>query len=128
VGGGLNCFVFRERRAISLTVGLDRLLATCVSSALCLVYLLTFPSTPVGLVAIIGIGTVVMMLLDREDDIVTTGITTTVVLVVAALSPNEAWHQPILRLIDTAVGVGVGLSCKWIASFAFFCVVGQPVR
>jgi uncharacterized membrane protein YgaE (UPF0421/DUF939 family) len=118
-------FVFREKRAISLTAGLDRLLATCVSFALCLVYLLVFPFTPLGLAAVIGIGTVVMMLLGREDDIVTTGITTAVVLVVAALSPDEAWQQPILRLIDTVVGIGVGLSCKWIASFAFFWVVGH---
>jgi hypothetical protein len=89
---------------------------------------LAFPFTPLGMVVVIGIGTVVMMLLGREDDVVTMGITTAVVLVVAALSPNEAWQQPVLRLIDTVLGIGVGLSCKWIGSFVFFRVIGQPVR
>jgi hypothetical protein len=35
--------------------------------------------------------------------------------VVAAIGPNEAWRQPVLRLIDTAVGVGVGVIAAWIA-------------
>ena len=33
-----------------------------------------------------------------------TGITTAVILVVAAVSPQHAWEQPILRLADTVVG------------------------
>jgi uncharacterized YccA/Bax inhibitor family protein len=68
------------------------------------------------------------MFMNRDDDITTTGITTVVVLVVAALSPIAAWHQPLLRLIDTVVGISVGLSCKWIASYVFFRMVGQPIR
>jgi multisubunit Na+/H+ antiporter MnhB subunit len=55
-----------------------------------------------------------MSLLDRPDDIVTTGITTAVVMVVAGLSPTSAWKQPILRLVDTIVGVGVGVAGVWI--------------
>jgi uncharacterized YccA/Bax inhibitor family protein len=50
-----------------------------------------------------------MSLLRRPDDIITTGITTAVVLVVAALSPDHAWKQPILRVVDTIVGVIVGV-------------------
>jgi uncharacterized YccA/Bax inhibitor family protein len=50
-----------------------------------------------------------MSLLDRPDDIITTGITTAVVMVVAAISPNHAWKQPILRMVDTIVGVAVGV-------------------
>jgi len=68
------------------------------------------------------------VLLGREDDIVTTGITTTVVLVVAAMSPEQAWQQPILRLFDTVVGIAVGVACKWCASYAFYRTVGEPVR
>jgi hypothetical protein len=35
-----------------------------------------FPFTPVGMAALTGIGTVIMMMLGRRDGIVTTGITT----------------------------------------------------
>jgi uncharacterized membrane protein YccC len=68
---------------------------------------------------VIGVGTVVMMLLGRREDIVTTGITTTVVMVVAAMSPHDAWQQPLLRLVDTVVGIAVGIVCIWIGSFLF---------
>jgi multisubunit Na+/H+ antiporter MnhB subunit len=67
---------------------------------------------------VIGLGTIVMMTLRRPDDIVTTGITTTVVLVVAALDPKHALEQPPLRLLDTVVGVAVGVLLKWAASYA----------
>jgi hypothetical protein len=69
-----------------------------------------------------------MLFLGREDDVVTTGITTAVVLVVAAISPQEAWQQPILRLLDTVVGITVGVACKWCASYAFYRAVGEPVQ
>jgi uncharacterized membrane protein YccC len=49
------------------------------------------------------------MLIRRDDLVVTTGITTAVVLVVAALGPHDAWQQPILRLVDTVIGVAVGI-------------------
>ena len=61
--------------------------------------------------ALIGVGTVVMMLLGRREDIVTTGITTAVVMVVAGMSPHDAWRQPLLRLLDTVIGIAVGIAC-----------------
>src|ERR1700682_2170072 len=82
-------FVFRESRARSLSAGIARLVATCVSFALCLLYLALFPFRPVGMAALIGLGSVAMALLGRRDDIVTTGITTAVVMVVAAMSPEH---------------------------------------
>jgi uncharacterized membrane protein YccC len=112
-------FVFRESRESSLSAGLARLIATCVSFVLCLAYLFIFPFMPLGLVVVIGIGTIAMMLLGRQDDIATTGITTTVVLIAASLSPQPPRHQPLLRLVDTVVGIAVGVLCKWIASYAF---------
>lgn len=112
-------FVFRETRRRSLSAGIDRLIATCISFALCLLYLLLFPFTPVGMAALIAIGTVVMALLGRRDDIVTVGITTVVVMVVAEMSPVDAWQQPVLRLADTMVGIAVGVACKCVASFLF---------
>jgi uncharacterized membrane protein YccC len=69
-----------------------------------------------------------MAFLGRRDDIVTTGITTAVVMVVAAMSPQDAWQQPLLRLIDTVVGIAVGVACKWIGSSVFFSLTGKPVR
>lgn len=121
-------FVFRETRVSSLSAGVARLIATCVSFALCLLYLLIFPFTAVGLAALLGIGTAIMTLLGRRGDIVTTGITTTVVMVVAAMSSQDAWQQPLLRFVDTVVGISVGVSCKWIGSFLFYRFKGEPAR
>jgi hypothetical protein len=36
----------------------------------------------------------------------------------AALSPHDAWRQPILRLVDTAVGVAVGVATAWLDTHA----------
>ena len=121
-------FVFRESRESTLSSGLARLIATCVSFALCLAYLLIFPCTGLGMAIVIGLGTIAMILLGRQQDVVTTGITTAVVLVAAALSTQPAWHQPILRLVDTLVGIAVGVLCKWLASYAFYRTVGESVR
>ena len=121
-------FVFRETRQDAFTAGTARLIATCVSFALCQIYLWVFPFSALGMAALLGIGTLVMMLLNRRGDIVTTGITTAVVMVVAGMSPLNAWHQPLLRLIDTVVGIAVGVACKWIASSAFFKFTGKPVQ
>ena len=110
-------FVFRDTRANSISAGFARLIATCVSFALCLLYLLLFPFQPLGLAALVGIGTVIMILCRRREDIITTGITTAVVMVVAAMSPQNAWIQPLLRLVDTIVGIAVGIGCMQIAIF-----------
>jgi uncharacterized membrane protein YccC len=121
-------FVFRETRAESLSAGISRLIATCVSFSLCLSYLWIFPFTAEGMAVLLGVGTLAMALLDRREEIVTTAITTTVVMVVAAISPQGSWHQPLLRLVDTLVGIGVGISFRWIASFLFYRFAGNPVR
>jgi uncharacterized membrane protein YgaE (UPF0421/DUF939 family) len=118
-------FVFRETNVRSLSAGIARLIATCVSFALCLLYLLLFPFTPVGMAALIGLGTVAMALLGRRDDVVTTGITTAVVMVVAAISPEHAWQQPLLRLADTLVGIAVGVAFRWGGSFLFQRLAGK---
>jgi uncharacterized membrane protein YgaE (UPF0421/DUF939 family) len=121
-------FVFRETRLGSLSAGIARLIATCVSFALCLLYLSLFPFTPVGMAALIAIGTLVMALLGRREDIVTVGITTAVVMVVAAMSPVDAWQQPLLRLADTMVGITVGVACKWVGSFLFYQLFGEQAQ
>lgn len=106
-------FVYRTSYRESLAAALTRMASTLVSFALCLVYLLVTAFHPWGLALLIGIGTLAHTLMGRPDEIVTTGITTSVVMVVAALSPHDAWEQPILRLVDTGVGVGVGSAVSW---------------
>lgn len=112
-------FVFRATREETRSAALARLIATSVSVAVCSVYLWFFPFTLAGMATLIAIGTLAMMLLDRRDGIVTAGITTVVILVVAALSPVEAEYQPILRLLDTIVGIGVGVVSKWVKSLLY---------
>ena len=54
------------------------------------------------------------MLIGPPGDPITAGITTAAVLVVAAVSPQNAWEQPILRFADTLIGVSVGIAAAWI--------------
>jgi hypothetical protein len=102
-------FVYRLSYQQSLSAALSRIAATLLSFVLCLVYLLIFPLSAWGMAALIGIGAMVLTLLGRPEDIITAGITIAVVMVVAGISPQHAWKQPILRLIDTVVGIGVGI-------------------
>ena len=108
-------FVFRCSYEESVRAALSRTSATLFSFALCFVYLLVSPFRPWGLVLLIAIGAIVLDLLGRSEDIITACITTAVVMVVAAISPQHAWKQPILRLLDTMVGIAIGVVGAWIA-------------
>jgi uncharacterized membrane protein YccC len=110
-------FVFRYGYAESLGAALSRMAATVVSFALCFVYLLILPFHVWGMGAVIGIGVIALTMMGRADDIITTSITTAVVMVVAAIGPQDAWREPILRLVDTAFGVSIGLGAAWICTF-----------
>ena len=122
-------FVFRPTHRAALSAGISRLSATCVSFALCLAYLLVLPFHPVGLAALLGLGTLIMISLGRPDDVVTAGITTAVVMVVAAMGPQQdAWRQPVLRVVDTVIGITTGMTCKWVASSLYSRWSGQPAR
>lgn len=121
-------FVFRDTRAHSLAAGISRLAATCVSFVLCLVYLLLLPPGPVALIVLIAISALLMIALGRREEIGLTAITTAVVLIVAMGSPQDAWQQPLLRLMDTVAGVAVGIACKWSASFLFDRFVGEETQ
>jgi uncharacterized membrane protein YccC len=101
-------FVYRCGYQQSTGAALSRIAATALSFVLCFLYLLVFPFHLWGLASLIGVGAIVMSLLGRSDDVITTGITTTVVMVVAAISPEHAWMQPLLRMADTIVGIAVG--------------------
>jgi uncharacterized membrane protein YccC len=56
---------------------------------------------------------VVLILVNRSEDVITAAITTTVVMVVAGITPRHAWMQPILRLLDTTIGMAVGIAAAW---------------
>jgi hypothetical protein len=107
-------FVFRYSYDESVHAALSRISATLFSFALCLIYLLIFPFRPWGLAVLLAIGAIVLELVGRSEDIITASITTAVVMVVAGISPEHAWKQPILRLIDTGVGIGVGIAGAYI--------------
>lgn len=106
--------VYRFSYEESVAAAVSRMAATLVSFALCLIYLLILPFHVWGVAALIGVGALIMTLVGRPGDAVTMGITTAVVMVVAALSPHNAWEQPILRLVDTVAGAAVGLAAAWI--------------
>jgi uncharacterized membrane protein YccC len=102
-------FVYRCCYEQSVSTALSRMAATSISFALCLLYLLIFPFHVWGMGALIGMGAVIMTLIGRSGNTITTGVTTAVVMVVAAVSPQRVWIQPILRLLDTIVGIAVGV-------------------
>jgi uncharacterized membrane protein YccC len=108
-------FVCRYSYRESVSAALSRMAATAISFVLCLAYLLVLPFSVWGMALLIGLGAVVVALVGRPDDTITTTITITVVMVVAAIAPENSWRQPILRLIDTAVGVAVGVGAAWIS-------------
>jgi uncharacterized membrane protein YccC len=111
-------FVFRDTRFNSLAAGTSRLVATLVSILLCFAYLLEVPPSAVGMAILLAIGALIMLLLDRREELITTGITTIVVMVVAMLSPNPR-NQPLLRFVDTLVGVGTGVLCSFVVTVVF---------
>jgi hypothetical protein len=108
-------FVYRYSYEQSVGAALSRMGATSLSFTLCFIYLLFFPFHLWGMALLIGVGSIAMPLLGRPHDIVTTGITTAVVMIVSAISPDHAWKQPILRLMDTMVGVAVGVGGAWLS-------------
>jgi uncharacterized membrane protein YgaE (UPF0421/DUF939 family) len=108
-------FVYRYSYEASVGAALSRMGATALSFALCFIYFLFFPFHSWGMAMLIGIGAVTMPLLRRPDDVITTGITTAVVMVVGAIDPDHAWKEPILRMVDTIVGVAVGMLGAWIS-------------
>jgi len=107
-------FVLRSSYKQSISAALSRVMATIVSFALCLIYLAFLPFHPWALAVLVCASALAATLIGRPGDAVTAAITTTVVLVVAAVSPQHAWQQPILRLADTVIGVAVGVAAAWL--------------
>jgi len=106
-------FVLRDSVGKSVAATVSRMAATSVSFVLCLIYLAFLPFHAWALAVLVGASALAVMLLGRPGDAVTAGITTAVIMVVAAVSPQHAWQQPILRLADTVVGAAVGAAAAW---------------
>ena len=111
-------FVLRGSFSKSVTAAVSRMAATLVSFAFCLIYLAFLPFHAWALAVLVGASALAVMLLGRPGDAVTAGITTAVIMVVAAVSPQHAWEQPILRLADTVIGVAVGVIAAWAGIWA----------
>jgi uncharacterized membrane protein YccC len=106
-------FVLRDSYGKSVAAAVSRMAATFVSVVLCLIYLTFLPFHAWALALLVGASALAVMLLGRPGDAVTAGITTAVIMVVAGVTPQHAWQQPILRLVDTVVGVAVGALAAW---------------
>jgi Fusaric acid resistance protein-like len=102
-------FLLRDSFSKSVAAAVSRMAATSVSFVFCLIYLAFLPFHAWALAVLVGASALAVMLLGRPGDAVTAGITTAVIMVVTAVSPQHAWEQPILRLVDTVVGVAVGV-------------------
>jgi uncharacterized membrane protein YccC len=107
-------FVLRQSYDQSIALALTRMLATFVSLAICLLYLAFLPFQPAAMAAIIGLSSLTLVLIGRLAESVTAAITTAIVMVSAAVSPEDAWRLPILRLADTLVGIAIGIAAGWI--------------
>jgi uncharacterized membrane protein YccC len=118
-------FVYKDTRSHSLSAGISRLIGTLISVVLCLAYLSLFRASAVGMAILLAIGTIFTTWLDRPGEIGVTAITTAVVMIVATSEPQDAWQQPLLRLLDTVVGIIVGVFCKWAASSLFDKILAE---
>lgn len=110
--------VYHDSYQQSIAAALSRIAATSISFVLCFVYLLLLPFHVWGLALLVALGALVTRLAGRAGDAATAAITTTVVLVVAEVSPHDAWQQPILRWVDTLIGVVVAIAAWRIAAAA----------
>jgi uncharacterized membrane protein YccC len=113
-------FVFRDTREDTLHLSMSRLVGTSLSFVLCEIYLLAFTFTPWGMALVIAVGGIIAAGIGRSGDAGIVAITTTVILVVASIGPaNQAWQQPLLRLVDTLVGVIFGFGAATILSLVW---------
>jgi uncharacterized membrane protein YccC len=107
-------FVLRDSYERSIAAAVSRMSATAVSFVLCLIYLIFLPFHLWALALLIGASSLAATLIGRPGDAITAAISTAVILMVAEVSPAHAWHQPILRFVDTLVGVLVGVAAAWL--------------
>jgi uncharacterized membrane protein YccC len=118
-------FVSRDSYERSMAAAVSRMAATLVSFVLCLIYLAFLPFHLWGLAVLIGVSALAVTLLGRPGDAGTAAITTAVVMIVAAVGPRDAWEQPILRFVDTFIGVAIGVATAWLTLRVIRPRIGQ---
>jgi uncharacterized membrane protein YccC len=118
-------FVLRDSYQRSVAAAVSRMSATAASFLLCLAYLALLPFHVWALPLLVALSGLCLTAVGRHDDAITAEITTAVVLVVAAVSPQHAWQQPVLRLVDTLLGVAVGVAA---ASADLYVLRARPRR
>ncbi len=111
-----TAFVFRMTDGESVTAAKTRAAATALSFALCFVYLLFLPFHAWGLAALVALGTLLLTLRGQSGDVGVAAITTGAVMVIAALGPHDPWKQPLIGAVDTAVGIGIGVTASLLAN------------
>jgi uncharacterized membrane protein YccC len=107
-------FVNRASYRESVSAAVSRVAATLISFGYCLLYLAFLPFHVWALPVLIGVSALTATLIGRPGDAMTAAITSAVVLVVCAVSPADAWLQPILRFADTVIGAAVGVAFAWV--------------
>ncbi len=108
-------FVLRDSYEKSTAAAVSRMAATSVSFVLCLIYLVFLPFHVWALGLLVGASALAVILAGRPGDAVSAGISSAVVMIASRLSPHDAWQEPILRFIDTVIGVVVGIAAAWVA-------------
>ena len=111
-----TAFVFRATEDASVTAAKTRFAATALSFALCFVYLLFLPFHALGLAALIAVSTLLLTSLGQSADVGVAAITIGAVMVIAALGPHDAWKQPLMGAVATAVGIAIGLAASSLAN------------
>ena len=106
-------FVFRHSYDESSSAAVSRMAGTCVSFVLCLIYLAVLPFHLWAIALIVALGAFLLARAGRPQDTMPASLATIVVLVIAGIDPHNAWQQPIMRLLDTAVGVAIGVAAVW---------------
>lgn len=99
----------------SIKQGWLRVLGTFIGAVIATVYLLIFPFSIEGMITTVFILEVVCMILNIPDNGKMATIALIVIMLISQKNPNIA---PIvnssLRFIETAVGVGIGISMAWL--------------
>ena len=106
-------FVYRHSYDESESAALSRIAGTLVSFVLCLIYLLLFSFHLWAIVVLIALGAFILAMAGRPQDTMPASLATIVVLVITAIDPHQAAQQPFMRLMDTAIGVVIGVAAVW---------------
>ena len=106
-------FVFRHSYDESSSAAVSRMAGTLVSFVLCEIYLLLFSFHLWAIVVLIALGAFILAMAGRPQDTMPASLATMVVLVITAIDPHHAAQQPFMRLMDTAIGVLIGVAAVW---------------